>query len=35
VTTHGLDEANLMMEGRTDNDYRLRDVVIKAIRWRA
>ncbi len=29
----GLDNVDLMMEGRTDGDFRLRDIVIEALRW--
>jgi len=28
-----LDTVNIMMDGRTDGDHRLRDIVIKALRW--
>jgi 8-oxo-dGTP pyrophosphatase MutT (NUDIX family) len=29
----GLDDVDMMMDGRTDGDYRLRDIVIKALQW--
>jgi 8-oxo-dGTP pyrophosphatase MutT (NUDIX family) len=30
----GLDNVDMMMDGRTDGDYRLRDIVVKALRWK-
>jgi 8-oxo-dGTP pyrophosphatase MutT (NUDIX family) len=29
----GLDNVDMMMDGRFDGDYRLRDIVVKALQW--